>query len=237
MKAKERITRLRTENRKNLTEWEASRILKEYGIPVVKSQVATTKEEGLEVAESLGYPLVLKVLSPDILHKSDLGGVVLNIGDERAFQRAWEEIEENIRGEEAAIQGMLVQKMARSGLEVIIGVHHDPGFGPVLLFGLGGLFVEVFHDVSLRLIPIQPVDAQEMVEEIRAYPLLNGVRGQGPMDMEFLLEILLKVSRMVKDLPQIKEMDMNPFFLYPSKGLAVDALITLHDENGENTGA
>lgn len=236
MKARDLIEKTLAENRTNLTEWEASRILSEYGIPVVEGRIIGNIEEGLVAAEDMGYPLALKVLSPNILHKSDRGGVVLNIGDGEAFKKAWREIEGNVQGVLPSVQGMLMQKMAPAGVEAIIGVHHDPSFGPVLLFGLGGLFVEVFQDVSLRLIPIQRVDAEEMVEEVQGYPLLTGFRGREPVDRDFLLDTLLNVSRMVEDLPHIKEMDMNPFFLYPLKGMAVDALITLHTGDGEIEG-
>lgn len=221
------------EQRTNLTEWEASKILSYYGIPVAPSQVANNIEEGLQFAEELGYPLVLKILSPHILHKSDEGGVVINITHKDGFKEAWKQIEKRTKGLPARIDGMLVQKMANSGLEVIIGVLRDTGFGPVLLFGLGGIFVEVFDDVSLRLIPIQKVDALEMIEEIKAYPLLKGARGREPIDTNFLMETLLKVSQMMVELPLIKELDMNPFFLYPKGGIAVDALITLYDDGNK----
>lgn len=229
MKPLEIIQNSLAQNRRSLTEWEASSILNHYQIPVATSRLATTLEEGISEARDLGYPLVLKVVSPDILHKSDSGAVVVGIHDEEAFKRAWEKIERNIIELSPRIHGMLIQKMAPPGLEVIIGVHNDTGFGPVLLFGLGGIFVEVFNDVSIRLIPIQRIDAKEMAEELKAYPLLQGARGRDPVDMDFLVETLLKVSRMMNDLGQIKELDMNPFFLYPHEGLAVDALITLHD--------
>lgn len=227
MRPQEIIQKALEENRHNLSEWEASSILKEYGIPVAESALATTIEEGVQAAKKIGYPLVLKVVSPSILHKSDLGAVIVGIEDERALERAWKKIEESIKDVSSPIHGMLIQRMAPQGVEVIIGVHNDSGFGPVLLFGLGGIFVEVFDDVSLRLLPIQRVDALEMIEEIKAYPLLIGARGREPVDTLFLVDALLKVSLMMEDLPLIKELDMNPFFLYGEGGLAVDALITL----------
>lgn len=227
MRPQELIERALQENRKNLTEWEASSILKDYDIPVAKSALVTTLEEGKRAATELGYPLVLKVVAPHILHKSDIGGVILNIVDESQLIRAWAKIEESTKDHSGPIDGMLIQRMAPGGVEVIIGVHNDSGFGPVLLFGLGGIFVEIFDDVSLRLIPIQRVDALEMIEEIKAYPLLKGARGRDPVDTSFLVETLLKVSQMMEELPSIKELDMNPFFLYKEGGLAVDALMTL----------
>ncbi len=227
-KAQGIIDKCNSRGRSTLSEWEAREVLDAYQIPVVESRVAKDLKEGKKYASRLGFPVVLKILSPDIQHKSDLGAVELNISSEEEFEGAWQRIEKNVKGEkEAQIDGMLVQKMAPSGVELILGVTNDQSFGPVLLIGLGGVFVEIFKDISLRLLPVDRAEARAMIEEIKGYPLLTGARGREPADLDCLMDTMLKVSSLVTEIEEIKELDINPFILYPEGGVAADALITI----------
>jgi len=177
----------------------------------------------------MGFPVVLKIVSPDIIHKSDAGGVKLDLKNSAQAGRAYGEILSSIRQKypKAKIDGISVQKMARPGVEVIIGMSKDPQFGPVLMFGLGGILVEVLKDVSFRLVPVTKRDATEMIKEIKGYPLLEGYRGQEPANIPFLEELIVKVSQFIEKNPQIKELDLNPIFAYKDGALAVDARIIL----------
>jgi len=172
---------------------------------------------------------VLKIVSPDVLHKTDAGGVKLGLDDEEAVGKAFNEIISAIKKNEpsANIYGVSVQNMARPGVEVIIGMSKDPQFGPVLMFGLGGILVEVLKDVSFRIVPLAKRDAREMIKEIKGYPILEGYRGQEPADVAVLEDYLLKVSDFVDGRPEIKELDINPIFAYSDGAVAVDARVIL----------
>jgi len=214
----------------DVTEYNAKRILAEYGIPVTQEELATTKDRALEVAKRIGYPVAIKVQSPDISHKTEARAVRLNIGSDGELALAYEEVLSNARAykESARIEGVLVQEMIKDGLEAILGVTNDPLFGPAVMFGLGGIFAEVLKDVSFRLAPVTPSVAREMVEEIAAYPVLAGARGKPRADVDALADAIVRLSALAVDLKDhVAELDINPLFVFEQgKGVkAADALI------------
>ena len=219
----------RKEGRNYLLEPEAKTICMEYGIPVTKFRVAKTAEEAVKFAEEIGYPTVLKIVSPDIIHKFDVGGVILNLNSQDDIRDAYKKILENVKKHkpEANVKGILVQEMAPSSTEVIVGSTKDPQFGPALMFGLGGIFVEVLKDVTFRIAPITEQDAREMITEVKAYPILKGYRNQPPADIDAIVKILLKTSKLVMDHQEIKELDLNPIMVYKKGAKTVDARIIL----------
>ena len=223
------IDRAKSEGRTVLTEIESKQILDEAGIPTAGARLATSADEAVKAAKELGYPVVLKIVSPDVTHKSDVGGVRLGLDSPEAVTAAFAEISEAVKRHEpkARIEGVAVQKMAHPGIEVIVGMSKDPQFGPVLMFGLGGVLVEVLKDVSFRIVPLEPRDARQMVREIKGFPALQGFRGQEPADLEALEKLLLKVSAFVEAHPEIEELDLNPVFAYKDGALAVDARIVV----------
>jgi acyl-CoA synthetase (NDP forming) len=223
------IDRAKTDGRKILTEVESKDILEEAGIPTARARLATTADEALAAAREVGFPVALKVASPDITHKSDVGGVKLNLTTPDEVKAAFDEIIAAAKRAQpdAKIDGVSVQKMARPGIEVIMGMSQDAQFGPVLMFGLGGILVEVLKDVSFRLVPITPRDARQMVQEIKGRPLLEGYRGQEPADVEALEKLLLRLSDFIEKHPEIAELDLNPIFAYKDGAVAVDARIIL----------
>jgi acyl-CoA synthetase (NDP forming) len=224
------IERARAEGRSLLNEIEAKEMLEQAGVPVSPARLAKTRDEAMAVAGELGYPAVLKVVSPQITHKSDVGGVELGLASGEEVAAAFDRIVQSAKqhAPDATIDGVAVQRMEKPGLEVIVGVTTDPQFGPVLMFGLGGVLVEVLKDVSFRIIPIEERDARQMIEEIKGYPLLQGFRGQDPADQAKLRELLLKVSAFVEQHPEVAELDLNPVFAYKDGAIAVDARIVLH---------
>jgi len=185
----------REEGRTHLTEIEAKRLVKEAGIPVVETELATSRAQAISIAQRMGLPVALKIVSPDVSHKTDVGGVRLGLNSSRQVGSAYGDIVAAVKQRQpsAKILGVAVQKMARPGVEVIIGMSKDPQFGPVLMFGLGGILVEVLKDVSFRIVPLARRDAAEMVREIKGLPLLQGYRGSEPVKIEVLEDILLKV--------------------------------------------
>ena len=212
-----------------LPEPEAAALLGEYGIAYPKHAYVQSAGEATEAAERLGFPVVLKVVSPDAIHKSDLGGVVLGIEEVDGLAQAYESIINSVRMHKAnaEIPGMLVCQQAPPGLEVIVGGLQDLMFGPALMFGLGGIFAEVLEDVTFRVVPIERADAQEMLQEIRGYPLLAGTRGHGGYDIEALVDLLLSVSRLMAERTEIQELDLNPVRVYEQGLVALDARILL----------
>jgi len=217
------------EKRTLLTEIESKELLKAARIPVVETRLATSKAEAVEIAARLGYPVVMKIVSPDVVHKSDAGGVKLSIGNATQAGKAYTEILANIKKHypRAKITGISVQKMAKEGIEIIIGMTKDAQFGPVIMFGLGGILVEVLKDVSFRIVPMTKRDASEMITEIKGFPILKGYRGHDPADVPFLEDLIIKVSEFVDKNPEIKELDLNPVFAYKDGAIAVDARIIL----------
>ncbi|MFA4646140.1 acetate--CoA ligase family protein [Pyrococcus kukulkanii] len=226
------------QGRTAMVEYEAKQVLKAYGLPVPEEKLAKTLDEALKYAKEIGYPVAMKLMSPQILHKSDAKVVMLNIKNEEELKKKWEEIHENAKryNPNAEILGVLIAPMLKPGREVIIGVTEDPQFGHAIMFGLGGIFVEILKDVTFRLVPITEKDARKMIREIKAYPILAGARGEEPADIDAIVDMLLKVSQLVDDLRDyIKEMDLNPVFVY-NKGegaVIVDARIILKDKGKE----
>jgi acetate---CoA ligase (ADP-forming) subunit beta len=220
---------VKKEGRSILTEFESKIILKQAGIPVVETKLAKTQKEAVSLSQKMGFPVALKIASPDVIHKSDSGGVKLSVNSVAEVKKSYDEILKKVRKQypDAVVHGVSVQKMFRPGTEVIIGTSKDPQFGPVIMFGLGGIFVELLKDVSFRVIPVERRDAQEMIKEIKGYPLLQGYRGKEPANLSALVEIILKISKLIEENPQIKELELNPVFAYQNKAVAVDARIIL----------
>ena len=215
--------------RKYLLETEAKTVCMEYKIPVTNFKLAKNEGETVKFAEEIGYPVVLKIVSPDIIHKSDVGGVIINLKSSNDVRKAYKQIIENVKKHKpkAKTVGVLVQEMAPSSTEVIVGAIKDPQFGPALMFGLGGIFVEVLKDVTFRIAPITADEACEMISEVKAYPLLKGYRNTPPADIEAIVKILLNTSRLVMEHQEIKELDLNPIMVYEKGAKTVDARIIL----------
>ncbi len=208
------------DNRSYLMEHESKEILEGAGIATTGYLVARSEDEALALCERIGFPVAMKIVSPDIVHKSDAGGVRLNLLSAEDVRKAYRSMVETFKYQH--IEGITIQRMAAPGIEAIIGVTRDPSFGPLIMFGLGGVFVEVLRDVSFRILPITEKDAAEMIEEIRGSDILKGYRGR-PVDLKSLQQLLLKISRLVDENPEIHELDLNPLFLYSEGYIAVDA--------------
>jgi acyl-CoA synthetase (NDP forming) len=224
------------EGRTFVLEHEAKDIMKAYGIPIPAYDTAVTADEAVEKSKAIGYPVVLKILSKDVLHKSDAGGVKINLKSDDEVRNAFNEIMNNAKnfGKEKGIdvdlsRGVFISDFADMGTEIIVGVTKDPQFGHALMAGLGGIFVEVLKDVSFRLIPFTENDAREMLKELKAYKILEGIRGEPARDIDSLIDVMLAVSKMVAENPEIIELDCNPTFVYEKgKGtLVVDARILI----------
>jgi acetyltransferase len=228
-KALEIIEEVRRQGRRVLLEHEAKEIVRSYGIPVVPTKLAVSEDRAVEIARKLGYPVVVKISSPDIIHKSDIGGVITNLKSDDEVAEAFRIVISNARRyvPTASIYGATVQKMVPKGREVIIGATKDPVFGHLIMFGLGGIYIELFKDVSFRLAPLSIYEAKEMITETKAYTLLRGFRGEPPADINSIVNILLRVSKLVTDIPQIVEIDINPLFVYEIGAIAVDARIII----------
>jgi len=229
-KGREIIRRAREEGRQALLEHEAKALLRLHGVPESEEVLAKTEDEAVEAFRALRQDVALKIVSPNILHKSDAGGVRLNLSAEDDVRRAFGDIMESARrfDPNADIRGILVSPMAEDGLEVIIGTKMDDQFGPVIMYGLGGVMVEILRDVSFRVLPITPRSARKMIEETKSYPILNGFRGNPPGDKKALTKLLLTVSDMVEAYPEIREMDLNPVIVYENGLKIVDARILLN---------
>ena len=223
------IDQARQQGRTLLSEVEAKQVLSAAGIPVVEARLARTRDEAIAVARELGYPVALKVVSAQISHKSDVGGVKLGLATAEDVGQAFDAILQSARKADpsATIDGVSVQRMAEPGIEVIVGMTTDPQFGPVLMFGLGGVLVEVLKDVAFRVVPITKRDAREMIHDIQGFPILEGHRGRAPADLEALEGLLIKLSDFIEGHPEVAELDLNPVFAYPKGAVAVDARIAL----------
>ena len=212
-----------------LLETEAKELLKEYGIPVPDFQLIKSEEEITELAKEINFPIVMKIVSPDIIHKTDAGGVKIGIKDEKEAKLAYQEIIFKAKkyNKRAQIYGVIAYTMIPQTTEIIIGVMKDPHFGPVIMFGLGGIFVEVLKDISFRILPIEERDAWEMITEIKGYEILKGVRGEARKDIQAIKILLMKISQLTLENPEINEIDLNPIFVF-EKGLqVVDARMIL----------
>ena len=226
----ERITAdARKQGRRALLEPEAKEVCVAYGIPTPKFRVVQSAEEAISVGEEFAYPVVLKIVSPDILHKTEAGGVIAGLNSKEQVLDAYNHILSNVKQHDpmARVEGILVQSMAPVGVEVIVGGLRDSTFGPTVLFGMGGVFVEVLKDASFRVAPITELDSRQMIEEIRGYALLRGIRGQPPSDEGAITQILQATSKIMLDNPQIQQIDLNPVIVYARGATAVDARIIL----------
>jgi acetate---CoA ligase (ADP-forming) len=201
--------------RSYIPEVETVEFLQTYGLPVPNGKLASTAEEAVQIAGEIGYPVVLKVVSDDIVHKSEVRGVALNLGSEKEVKDAWEQILTGVKSArpEASVKGLYVIPMVTGSEEIILGIKRDPSFGPVLMFGMGGIFVEVFRDVSFGVAPLSREEAVRMIEGTRAYQILSGARGRNPRDLESLVDALLRLGRLAEDFPEIEELDINPLFV------------------------
>ena len=200
-----------------MPENEANEILQCYGFPLLKSQIVRDTAEIEAAVSETGLPVAMKIISPDILHKSDAGGVRIKIKSVEQAQITFKEIIANARqyNPAARVEGVLIEEMARDGIEVILGASRDPVFGPLCMFGLGGIFVEALKDVTFRLAPMWELSAENMIRSIKAYKVLKGLRGKPPSDIEALKDCILRLSQLVSDHPEIKELDINPLIVYP----------------------
>jgi acyl-CoA synthetase (NDP forming) len=210
--------RVRSEGRVSIADFEARAIMTAYGLDIPQSEIAETPERALEIAASMGYPVVLKIASPDILHKTDVGGVKVGLQNAEDVRDAYELMVYRAQRyiPEARILGCLVQQMVPAGgIEVLVGMNRDPQFGPLVTFGLGGIYVETLKDVTFRVAPFSPQEAEEMLDEIRAHALLDGVRGKPAMDKAAIVDTLLRIGQLVQDFPEIAELDINPMMVYP----------------------
>ncbi|MFX1488811.1 MAG: acetate--CoA ligase family protein [Promethearchaeota archaeon] len=218
-------------NQTVLTEFESKELLQEIGIAVPGQKLTSTKEETVSAADEIGFPIVLKLMAEDIVHKSDTGAVKLGLKTKDEVERAYEEL---MKIPSQAEKKISVQKMADEPItELIIGMTTDPQFGPALMFGIGGILVELLEDVSFRIAPITKYDANEMIHEIKGFPILDGYRGKPKADLDAIIETLLKISDFVVKYEEINEMDLNPVFIYEKGLICVDARIILKkNENG-----
>ena len=213
----------RMEKRWSLTEDEAKQVLIENNIPVVKSKAVKNLTQAIVAAKEIGFPVVMKVISPDILHKTDVGGVVLDIDDSEHLEKSYFKMLNKLKKKvpNAKIKGFLIQKMIDRGQEVIIGGKRDRQFGQVIMFGSGGIFVEIFDDVSFRVVPIEKKDAEEMIAETKGYKILKGFRGK-KYSINSLVEMLVKTSQFLEKNPHVVELDMNPVIVWEHGAIAVD---------------
>ena len=227
------LDQARRNRRCTLSEPETKEILRLAGIPTPRETIAHSAEEAVDAAERFGFPVVLKIVSADVPHKSDVGGVRLGLKTPEEVRRAYEEIFGSVgsRCPDARLEGVLVQETV-CGTELILGTMTDPQFGPVLMFGLGGVFVEALDDVAFRIIPITNGDAREVIQEIKGAPLLNGYRGSPRISQKSLATILVKLSDLAgRFRDTIREIDINPLIVAGHRSVAVDGLIALHEEN------
>jgi acyl-CoA synthetase (NDP forming) len=214
---------------RSLLEPEALALLSEYGLPVPRHELVTTPKQALAAAERIGYPVVLKVVSRSILHKSEIGGVRIGLADKEALNGAWEEMTRAVQsaGQRSSLEGFLLCEQAPPGLECIIGIVKDTQFGHAVMFGLGGIFVEVIKDIAFRVLPITRKDAEELVKETKSYKLLSGIRGQKARDIGAVVDCLMKTAAVVEDNRAIAEIDINPIVIFEKGAMILDARILL----------
>jgi len=215
-KVEQIFAKVKSEGRKNLLEEEGQEVLLAYGLPIPKSILATKEKEATGAAKKIGYPVVMKIASPQIIHKSDAGGVKVGLKTPQEVKKAFKEIIKNAKkyDKKATIKGVLIQEMVKGGKETIVGSKQEPGFGPVVMFGMGGIYVEVLKDVTFRIAPITDSEADEMISSIKTNKLLQGVRGEKPSDLQKLSECIQKISQLVTDFQEIKELDLNPVLVF-----------------------
>ena len=231
MSAKEILSQAQEAKRNHLLEPEAKAFIASYGAVVTNEKVATSPEDAVKAAGEIGFPIVAKIVSPDILHKTEAKCVKINLGTPEEVKGAFQEIMANAKAynANARIEGVLLAHMVSGGEEVIIGLTTDPTFGKVVMFGLGGIWVEVMKDVSFRVVPLSRLDARDMIEEIKGYPLLTGIRGKAGKDIDALCDLLVQVSKLAQENERIAEMDLNPVFVLERGAIVADARIILKE--------
>ncbi|MBC8204105.1 MAG: acetate--CoA ligase family protein [FCB group bacterium] len=222
--------KVREENRERLTDREVTHVLRAYKFPLPASKSFTSVDDAAKFAEQIGYPVVLKLISAEIVHKTDVGGVILDQRNEEELRNSFLKIAAKVEKLKVKEYSVMVQKMIKGGREVILGMSQDPSFGPLIMFGLGGIYVEIMKDVSFAIHPITDMEAEDMVQRLKGFKLLEGVRGEKPVDFSVIHESLLRLSQLISDFHDIKEMDMNPFIVFPQreKCVVVDARISLN---------
>jgi len=244
-KAAKIIDKYIKEGRMVLGELDGNEILRCYGFKTLPMTLSNSREEAGKIADEMGYPVVMKIVSPDILHKTDAGGVIVGLEDNKSVEDAFETIMEKARtyNSEAHIEGVLVQKLAPKGKEVILGLSKDPVFGHAVMFGLGGIFVEVYKDVAFRLSPMGRNVARRMVRSIKGYPIFRGLRGEKPSDIETVEKHIVALKAMADNHPMIKELDINPLFVHEegngttvAKDIAPHIWATFHPNTGFHSG-
>jgi len=225
------ISSAMSNNRRELSEIDSKQLLEAWGIQVNRTALAKDPEDAVRIGRDIHYPLVIKIASPDILHKSDVNGVKVGISSELELRQAFNEVIKNARSYKpnAKITGVTIQEYLPPAREIIVGALQDPSFGATVMFGLGGVWVEVLKDISFRLAPLGSEDAMEMIKEIKGYPILAGLRGAPPADIEAIANLIQKVGQLAYEFPEISELDINPIFVFNAgKGvIAVDARIVL----------
>ncbi|MFX0096777.1 MAG: acetate--CoA ligase family protein [Candidatus Hodarchaeota archaeon] len=224
-----------SEERVFLMEHESKEIISEFKIPTTTFEIAETVDEAVSIAEKVKYPVVLKIVSPNIIHKTDVGGVRLDLRNSHEVENGFKDIVNKAKSKvpNATIVGVMIYHFSPKGVaEVIVGMTTDPQFGPTIMFGLGGVFVELLEDVSFRLLPISKREAQDMVKETRAYPVLRGYRGKPPADLNALLNILVRVSDLVDFHEEIAQIDLNPTIVYEKGAITIDSRIILKSKQG-----
>jgi acetyltransferase len=228
-KAQEIISSAKRAGLTNLPQDDALRILSTCGIPVIKTETAAAKTEAVDSAKRIGYPVAMKIVSPDVVHKIDIGGVKLDLNTDQDVSEAYDEILTNVKVHipNARIEGVLLQEYVTGGTETIIGIHRDPKFGPLLMFGLGGIYVEAYRDVSFRLAPIRELSADNMINQIRGSKILQGFRGQPPADTKTIAECIERLSQLSIELPDVAELDVNPLVAFASGCKALDARVII----------
>jgi len=234
-KVAEILSMMRESGRHELLEHESKKVLATWEIPTTRVELARDAAEAVKAARELKYPVVMKISSPNIIHKSDAGGVKVGLSSEMEVRQAFKEVVDNARAyrPKAKILGVTIQEYVPHAREVIVGALQDPTFGATVMFGLGGVWVEALKDVSFRLSPLTADDAREMVSEIKGYPILGGIRGEPAADIDAIVDVLQKVGQLAYEFPEISEMDINPLFVFDKgKGaIAVDARIILKEES------
>ena len=222
------------EGRSSLLIPESQQICKLHHIPIPVSHVVQNVDEAVTKGKMIGFPVVLKIISPQILHKSDVGGVVLGIADETALKKAYLKLISDVHtnNPKAEVLGVLIEKMMPSSTEVIVGGIRDSQFGPSVMFGMGGIFTEVYKDVAFRVAPVDKIDALNLIHELRGSKILEGIRGQPPADMDALVDVLIDVSSLMLQHSAISQLDLNPVIAYPDGAVAVDTRIVLAKNGG-----
>jgi acyl-CoA synthetase (NDP forming) len=214
---------------RNLLEPEALKLFSDYGLPVPPYEVVRTKIEAVQASNDFGYPVVLKIVSPQIIHKSDVGGVKVGIESAGEVEKAYDRIMSSVgeRAGKASVEGVLVRPYAPEGLECIVGMMKDPQFGPAVMFGLGGIFVELFKDVAFSVLPLTRNDAVQMIRETKGYELLKGIRGDKPKDIPAIVNCLERTAAMAEENPEIQQIDINPLTVYEKGARVLDARVML----------